>query len=71
MKIQWTKIPSVTTGGKPYFYRGDAIGSSIVWNRADKKYHATLWGKFLGWFDNIPSAKKAIQLKFNFLTNYQ
>lgn len=65
MKITWRKIPSVTTGGKPYFYRGDAIGSSVVWNRGTKKYHATLWGKEVGRFDAVKDAQKAIQNVFD------
>ena len=64
-KITWHKIPSVTTGGKPFFYRGNAIGSSIVWNRIDLKYHGTLWGKNVGLFDSVTDAKKAIQRIFD------
>lgn len=64
MKIQWRKIPSVTPGGKPYFYRGDAIGSSIVWNRYTRTYHGTLWGKEMGQFQTVLEAKKRIQFFF-------
>ena len=63
MKIHWHKIPSVTTGGKPYFWHGNAI-SSIVWDRIDKKYHATLWGEQIGLFASVSQAKKAIQQEY-------
>jgi hypothetical protein len=37
---QWRKIPSVTSGGKQYFYNADTvIGKlSIVWNRFAQSY---------------------------------
>ena len=63
--IQWRKIPSVTPGGKPYFYHGNAVGSSIVWNRVDKKYHATIFGVQIGLFDSISQAKKNVQAYYD------
>jgi hypothetical protein len=64
-KIQWRKIPSVTTGGKPYFYRGNAIGSSIVWNRGLQAYVCTLWGKEIGQFETVAMAKLMVQKTFD------
>ncbi|MEK6879635.1 MAG: hypothetical protein AABY22_08520 [Nanoarchaeota archaeon] len=65
MKIQWRKVPSVTTGGKQYFYLGNVTGSSVVWNRKDKKYHGTLWGECIGLFNTVLQAKKEVQQKFD------
>ena len=39
--LTWKKIPSVTTGGKPFFYRaycGQKWAASVVWNRAVRAY---------------------------------
>jgi len=40
--MQWTKIASVTTGGKPFFYRAyDSQGNwlaSVIWNRSMRAY---------------------------------
>lgn len=64
-KIKWEKFASVTGGGKPYFWRGNAIGSSIVWNRHNKQYHASLFGKSLGLFNNVNEAKRIVQNVFD------
>lgn len=34
--MNWTKIPSVTTGGKPHYYRSNPF--TIVWDRAVSAY---------------------------------
>jgi hypothetical protein len=58
--MNWRRIASVTTGGKPYFFRADG-GRSVVWHRGYRQYHATAHGQSLGFFDNVQDAKKAAE----------
>ncbi len=58
--VNWKKVPSVTTGGKPYFYvlfldkysREEQVGMgldskvSVAWNRRAKKWEASTGGNF-------------------------
>lgn len=36
MKTQWQKTPSVTTGGKKFFYIHKTTRTLVVWNREFK-----------------------------------
>lgn len=40
MKIEWTKVSSVTTGGKPHFWNGVIDGHSycVVWDRGLRQW---------------------------------
>lgn len=45
--LEWRKIPSVTEGGKPYFYRGyfgSQWAASVVWNRGVRAYAVEVRG---------------------------
>lgn len=37
-KIQWEKVPSVLTGGQPYFWISIPRGYVVVWNRQKEKW---------------------------------
>jgi hypothetical protein len=60
MYMEWKKVPSVTTGGKPYFWYLDLSGfpsdvlaavgldykASVAWNRRAKKWEVNTGGNF-------------------------
>ena len=70
-KLDWHKVPSVWTGGKPYFYNCWIDGRkkyTVVWNMVKKKWmlieYTDKLEKVLGEFDNEKTAmKKAGELK--------
>ena len=60
----WKRLPSVMTGGKPYFYtRYDAdtypytVRQCIVWDRAVRAYRVEHNDKLVGLADSVPRAK--------------
>ena len=64
MQITMRKYPSVTTGGKAYFYvayyHGGRIGS-IVWHR-DRQAYAVEWvGRIYGYAADLPAARTMLQ----------
>jgi hypothetical protein len=65
MKTIWEKMPSVTTGGKPYFWVHRAENGcfwTVVWNRiAERWVLETSTGSILGYFDTDKEAKKAAE----------
>ncbi len=61
---EWKKMPSVTTGGKPYFwlyYLGNKRIASVVWNRKEQSYALETEGIDLGLVDEPKTAKKRIE----------
>jgi len=42
MKVEWEKLPSVSMGGKPYFWATTSLKEKhfVVWNRVFKQYPA-------------------------------
>ena len=57
MNSNWTKVASVTPGGKPFFYvRGQ---QRIVWDRYSESFKAHDSDKLVGYFDDIRKAKRA------------
>lgn len=61
---EWKKFPSVTTGGKPYFwlyYEGKKIVASVVWNRIEKMYAVEIEETNMGYMENLKSAKKNVE----------
>ena len=69
--MDWHKVPSVWTVGKPYFYNEMINGRkkyTVVWHRVKKKWLIIDYGdkieKILGEFDSEKVAmKKAGELK--------
>ncbi len=65
MKIKWKQVPSVMTGGKPYFWYSLVFGA-VVWDRFKKRWTArTVDGGIVGHFKNPAKAKKAIEQYLN------
>ncbi len=65
MKIKWKQVPSVMTGGKPYFWHSLSAGA-VVWDRIEKRWAArTVIGRIIGHFKNPAKAKKAIEQYLN------
>lgn len=63
MSLTWKKCPSVTTGGKPFFWiaRPTEIPSpvlSVVWGRFQQKWSAQIDGKQVGLFETPEAAKQ-------------
>jgi len=66
--ITWLKHPSVTKGGKPFFYRGvsnNTLIGSVVWNRDVRAYHAVAilpqgGANSLGYFSTPTQGKRAV-----------
>ncbi len=61
---KWKKVPSVTTGGKPYFwlyYEGKKIVASVVWNRIRKLYHIDIEEQDMGYLEDLKNAKRNIE----------
>ena len=59
--LDWRKAPSVTTGGKPYFWVGYAGGQLlywVVWDRYAQKWAVTDANKTLAYFDSAAAGKK-------------
>jgi len=58
--VEWKKVPSVTTGGRPYFWFLDLSGFprdvlaavglsykvSVAWNRRERKWEVNTGGNF-------------------------
>ena len=72
MKLyEWKKIPSVSTGGKDYFWLYYEIKgkkyedykkiASVVWNRKVMAYALEINGKDDGIADTLPIAKKRVE----------
>ena len=70
MTYEWRKLPSVTPGGKAYFwiyYKNSTPRekiASIVWNRAERAYAVEIKGTKLEWWDQdqLSLAKKHVEL---------
>ena len=63
----WKRIASVTTGGKPHFFRAyDASGqwvASIVWNRGVRAYAVdTARAGLTEYVSTVPAGKRAVRL---------
>jgi hypothetical protein len=59
MKIPWKKCPSVTPGGKPFFwcYVSGYVRHTICWDRVEKRWALNLAGKHMGYFDTDREAQ--------------
>jgi hypothetical protein len=57
--MRWRKVPSVTTGGKDYFYVRNHGQDSIVWRRDVRAYGLTLNGKLVNYYSTVPEAMTA------------
>lgn len=77
---QWERMPSVTTGGKAYFYvRNDftsyphPIRQSIVWDRQAKSYCLSHNGLEIGYTLSVVAGKIALDslLLKGIITNKQ
>ena len=62
MKLNWNKIASCTTGGKPFFYHGPN-GAAVVWNRREKSYMAEYGGNLLAYVPTVRRAKAIVEAK--------
>jgi hypothetical protein len=60
----WNKMPSVRTGGKPYFYTKlkENIRYCVVWNRGVKKWEATKSDQHFMYLDNGIELKRFLKL---------
>ena len=66
MKTIWEKMPSVTAGGKPYFWTTKATGGhgyfKVVWDRFAQKWVLTLPDdSTFDYYDSDTKAKKAYE----------
>ena len=62
----WKRIPSVTTGGKPHFFRAyDAEGhwvATIVWSRSVRAYAVETSREFVEYVSTVPAGKRVVRL---------
>lgn len=63
----WKKVPSVMTGGMPFFYvRYDrntypySKRQSVVWDRQKQAWAAQENDKTIGYYDNLHDAQRAL-----------
>jgi len=66
MKLDWQKVPSVITGGKPFFYNAWPDGSSgkkysVVWHRVFQSWDALINNKAKASFLSSDEAMKFLE----------
>lgn len=66
--VTWKRIPSVTTGGKPYFfraYREDKWAGSVVWNREVHAYAVDVAGgdRLVAYVSTVREGKALVEKK--------
>jgi len=64
VKLTWKKFPSVTTGGKAYFYHAYLDGArsgSVVWNRRYQAYAIEVEGISKGSNHDLKTAKSIVK----------
>lgn len=62
--LTWRRVPSVTTGGKAYFfnaYVGADYCGTVVWHRGARQYLAEYAGRPIGWYDTVRAGKAAVR----------
>ena len=73
MTSQWRKLPSATSGGKPFYYRLYTLGgqwaATIVWNRSVRAYavetakrleHGVTTGMLSGYVSTVGQGKALV-----------
>jgi len=63
-KLSWQKCPSVTPGGKDYFYfisLGLGNSYSVVWDRQKQKWCADKNHKTIALFDSAKEGQKYVE----------
>lgn len=63
----WKKVPSVTTGGKPYFFvafHEDNTGrtkTTVVWDRTKRKWAVEMNEQVIDYFDTAAEGRRFAQ----------
>jgi hypothetical protein len=67
-ELNWQRHPSVTTGGKPFFWyaylNAERVGT-VVWNRGTKSYHVGYRGRHIGEIGTVQAGKLMVHNAFN------